>query len=294
VSQDGILLVDKPAGPTSHDVVQRARRLLRERRIGHTGTLDPFASGLLVLCVGASARLSEYLTGLEKGYDAHVRLGQKTATLDTESPVIEEHEGWRSLTREQIEQALEPLRGEILQIPPAHSAKKIGGEAAHRRVRRGEEVALPPSRVTVHAIEVTDLSLPDVRLSVRCSSGTYIRALARDLGDALGVGAHLTALRRTHVGQLRVEDAVEIGESTSPDDVARAWREPVDALGHLPSVGVGEQDWARLSHGQAIEVDGSDGADPTVLVLRGGKLAAVAAREGRRLRPLKVFLGAGS
>ncbi|NIP58321.1 MAG: tRNA pseudouridine(55) synthase TruB, partial [Gemmatimonadetes bacterium] len=203
---DGVLPVDKPVGPTSHDVVARARRALDTGRIGHTGTLDPFASGLLLLCVGPATRLSEYLTALEKSYVAVARLGVGTDTLDPEGAVVERSDSWSELDRARIEEASASFLGRREQVPPQFSAKKVGGEAMYARARRGERVELSPIPVEIHELELLGVDLPDVRLRIRCSSGTYVRALARDLGAALGEPAHLAELRRTAVGSFRVQD----------------------------------------------------------------------------------------
>jgi tRNA pseudouridine55 synthase len=287
-SSGGVLPVDKPEGPTSHDVVARVRRTLGERRIGHTGTLDPFASGLLVLCLGPATRLSEYLTGMDKRYEAVVRLGQRTLTHDTESPVLEEDDAWRGLDRARVEHALGPLRGTIRQRPPAFSAKKVGGEPAHRKARRGETVDLAEVEVEVSALELLDLELPLARLCVVCSSGTYVRALARDLGEALGVGAHLVELRRTRVGRFRVEDAAQPGSLEDADALLAKLLDPAAAVAHLPSVSIARPDAVRMAQGQTVAAPGFE-ADGPVAVLAEGTLVAVATAGDGRLRPRKVF-----
>lgn len=297
------LPVDKPEGPTSHDVVARARRALGTRKIGHTGTLDPFASGLLILCVGRATRLAEYLTGLPKSYRAEALLGVETDTLDREGRVVAETEGWKSLTREEIDSAAAALVGEIEQIPPQFSAKKIEGEAMHRKARRGETVELPPVPVTIHALQVDEVDLPRVTFTVRCSSGTYVRALARDLGAGLGVGAHLTALHRTAVGGFDVEGAVPLDALDDVEVVEAARLSPVDALAHLSRIEVDAEAARRIRHGQRFrparqslpgresraEDLEDDGDLRTVLVTWGGELVAVADVEGGVLKPRKVF-----
>jgi len=288
---DAVLPVDKPRGPTSHDVVARARRGLHERRVGHTGTLDPFATGLLLLCVGRATRLAQYLTGLDKRYEAVARLGVATDTLDLEGAVTAESEDWRGLTRAGVEEALAPLRGEILQVPPQFSAKKVDGVAMHRRARQGERVALEPRAVQVHELKVTGLDLPELRFSVRCSSGTYIRALARDLGEALGVGAHLTELRRTAVGSFRVEDAVPLETLESGAVPTGAWLSPLEALAHLRRDEVSSEEAEALAHGQILSAgDRADGG-PVALACQ-GELVAVAEIVDGRIRPRKVFRAA--
>jgi tRNA pseudouridine55 synthase len=288
----GVLAVDKAEGPTSHDVVARVRRTLGERRVGHTGTLDPFASGLIVLCLGPATRLAEYLSALDKEYVACVRFGQRTTTHDREGDVVAESDAWRALGEEDVARALPAFVGPLLQQPPEFSAKKVGGVAAYRKARRGEVVDLAPAPVTVYALELLSYEPPLARVRVVCSSGTYVRALARDLGDALGVGAHLTELRRTRVGPFRVEDAAPAAALDDRDRLLARVLPPARALAHLPTVSLGEQEVRRLAHGQ--EVDAPDGDLPEgrpLAVLRGGALVAVATSVGGRLRPRKVFAG---
>lgn len=287
--RDGVLLVDKPAGPTSHDIVREARARLGLRRVGHAGTLDPFASGLLLLCLGPSTRISQYLSALDKSYVATARLGVSTSTHDLDGDVVEESPRWRELDERAIRDALEAFQGPILQVPPRFSAKKVRGAAAHRRSRRGETVKLEPVAVEVYEMGEVRCSLPLVTFAVRCSSGTYVRALARDLGKALGTGAHLTALRRTAVGSMSVRDAAsasELREKPSPAAHLSAAR----ALAHLPAVRVGEEDAVRLTLGQAIEptLEPVPEADP-VLALERGTLVAVGVGRDGVLRPRKVF-----
>jgi tRNA pseudouridine55 synthase len=214
---DGLLIIDKPAGPTSHDVVSRMRRLLREKRIGHCGTLDPAATGVLLLVVGRATRLSQFLSASDKSYEAVVRLGFATDTADAEGqpagPV------WRGPlpAKESIESALEAFRGTFLQQPPAFSAKKIDGTRSYklarasRRSADGAEADLPaPTSVTAYAIEIVSVDGDLVTLRVDCSAGFYVRSLAHDLGQRLGVGGHLAALRRTRSGDFTVEQAISL------------------------------------------------------------------------------------
>lgn len=207
---DGLLLVDKPGGYTSHDVVARTRRAAATRRVGHAGTLDPMATGLLVLGVNRATRLLTYVVGVDKTYTATIRLGQATVTDDAEGEFTTQADA-SAVGSEHIEQALARLRGEILQVPSAVSAIKIDGRRSYARVRAGEDVELAARPVTIRRFEVHEEHRRgewiDLDVMVECSSGTYIRALARDLGAALGVGGHLTALRRTRVGPFDVERA---------------------------------------------------------------------------------------
>ena len=285
----GVLLVDKPTGPTSHDIVRNARARLGLRRLGHAGTLDPFASGLLLLCLGPSTRISQYLSALDKSYLATARLGVSTSTHDVDGEVVEERSRWRQLDERAVQSALEAFQGSIDQVPPRYSAKKVRGTAAHRRARRGEALRLDPVPVQVHEIGAIRCTLPFVTFTVRCSSGTYIRALARDLGRALDTGAHLTALRRTAVGPMSVSDAVSargLGRDVPPT----AHLSAAEALAHLPAVHVGEDDAARLALGQAVAptLGPVPEADPVVALERGA-LVAIGVGRGGVLRPRKVF-----
>ncbi len=285
----GVLPVDKPEGPTSHDIVARARRALGTRRIGHTGTLDPFASGLLLLCLGRATRIAEYLTGLDKTYQARARLGAVTDTDDRTGAVLAQSDAWRTLDAAGVEAAARALEGPQLQVPPAYSAKKVEGERMYRRARRGEEVELPAVPVTVHRIEVLGLELPDVDFEVECSSGTYIRALARDLGERLGTGAHLTALRRTRVGAVDVGLAVPADRLDDAEAVRAAWLSSADALAHLPRVEVSAGQAGELAHGGPIFAPAELPADTPIAVAEGGDLVAIAEYIAGMLRPRKVF-----
>lgn len=286
---DFVLPVDKPEGPTSHDVVRAARKCLAERRIGHTGTLDPFASGLLLLCVGRATRLVEYLGALDKTYLAVALLGVTTDTLDREGEVVDRRGGWEALDAPRIEQALARYRGEIAQVPPRFSAKKIGGVAAHRRVRRGESVELAPIRVRIHALELVQIDLPRVTIRVRCSTGTYVRSLAHDIGEALGVGAHLVSLRRTTMGPLSVARALALDALDDPAAVAAAALAPLQALEHLPTLDVDAAAAARLVHGASVPLAVTEGPPGPIAVSHNGALLAIGESSDGVLLPRKVF-----
>jgi tRNA pseudouridine55 synthase len=285
---DFVLPVDKPEGPTSHEVVQAVRRGRGVSRVGHTGTLDPFASGLLLVCVGKATRLAEYLTGLDKTYEAIARLGQSTDTLDREGRLLDERSGWVDLDESCVEDVLSRFRGALEQVPPAYSAKKIGGEAAHRKARRGEAVELAPASVRVHELHLTSFDLPHVGLRVRCSSGTYVRALARDIGVALDVGAHLVSLRRTAVGRFGVSGALTLEQLADADAVNRAAIDPLVAIAHLPRVAAGDDEAARLTQGQAVSAEGR--GEGLVAVAHEGALLAIGECADGVLRPRKVFV----
>jgi len=212
-SESGLVVVDKPGSMTSHDVVSRVRRLAGTRKVGHAGTLDPMATGVLVLGLNRATRLLGHLTLTDKRYDATVRLGGTTTTDDADGDLVSSSPT-DHLSEDDVRSALSSLVGEIDQVPSSVSAVKVDGRRAYARVRAGEEVELSARRVTIHAIDVVSLDLPDVKVAVHCSSGTYVRAIARDLGAALSVGGHLTALRRTAVGPFTLADARTIDELT--------------------------------------------------------------------------------
>ena len=245
---DGVLVVDKPCGPTSHDVVDRARQALRERRIGHTGTLDPFASGVLALCVGKATRLVRFLSGGEKHYRAELRLGFATTTDDlTGEPLTEARAV--ATSQAQVCAALLALTGSYDQVPPSFSARHVDGRRAYELARRGAAVPLAATPVTVHALDLVELSGERLVIDVRCSPGTYVRALARDLGEQLGTGAHLTALRRTRSGEFTLVAAVS-GADLSQASLSLL---PMRALlQDMPAVRVATATRVRVQQGREL------------------------------------------
>ncbi|MBW3613157.1 MAG: tRNA pseudouridine(55) synthase TruB [Chloroflexi bacterium] len=286
----GVVNLDKPVGPTSHDMVGLLRRLTATRRIGHAGTLDPLASGVLPILVGAATRFSEELTGGRKRYDAIVRLGARSATDDAEGP-IQSVDAARP-DRPSIEAALADFVGIIEQRPPAFSARKQGGRTAHRAARAGSPIDLPPRRVAIDAIDVLELGDSadglDVRIDLRCGAGTYVRSIARDLGDRLGCGGYLAALRRTEAAGLRVEDAI------TPDRLERlaeAGRlaDAVLSVGELlplPHVALDPDAAWRFTHGSVTATD--HGEDGRVAVFADGGLIGVGRVDAGWLHPDKV------
>jgi tRNA pseudouridine55 synthase len=250
----GILFVDKPSGMTSHDVVSRVRKLAGTRRVGHAGTLDPMATGLLVLGIEASTRLLTYLVGLDKQYLATIRLGRATTTDDAVGEAIGEPVDTVAISEDDISAAIVPLTGGISQVPSSVSAIKVDGRRAYDRVRAGEDVELAARRVVVSAFEVLETrreridgsEVLDLDVRVDCSSGTYIRALARDLGAGLGVGGHLTALRRTWVGPFTLDDAVALASASLADI-----RRPADVASRLfPAVSLTRAEGLELRQGK--------------------------------------------
>lgn len=294
---DGLVVLDKPAGWTSHDVVARSRRLLGTRKVGHAGTLDPMATGVLVLGVDRGTRLLTYLVGADKEYAATIRLGVSTTTDDAEGEVLAVADASR-IPVTAIRAAVAALTGDIEQVPSTVSAIKVDGRRAYARVRAGEDVELPARPVTVHRFDVLgrragdhgDVAVVDLDVVVECSSGTYVRALARDLGAGLGVGGHLTGLRRTRVGRFGIDGArtlAELEQDPSVLPVADA------AAMALPVRGVTEPEARALSHGRSIDPD-TDGpvgtaAVPVAAVGPDGTLVALLVQDGPRCRPVVVL-----
>ncbi|MFF5293341.1 tRNA pseudouridine(55) synthase TruB [Paractinoplanes globisporus] len=284
-SADGLIVVDKPAGMTSHDVVARIRRLAKTRRVGHGGTLDPMATGVLIIGVGRATRLLTYVIGSSKSYAATIRLGQSTVTDDAEGEVTAVG-AVAGVGDEAIRAGLAAQRGEIDQVPSAVSAIKVNGERAYKRVREGETVELPARRVTISRLDVLDIrrvaepEVIDVEVEVDCSSGTYIRAIARDLGAVLGVGGHLTALRRTAVGRMTLAEAVTLDELElrAPDVVGLSMSEA--ARQAFPQRTATAEEARVLSHGGPLEPVGI-GGPYAVFGPTGEVLAIVSERAGR-------------
>jgi len=275
--------VDKPAGPTSHDVVQRVRRALKTRAVGHTGTLDPFATGLLVVLVGRATRLARFVEAEAKTYLATARLGIATDTDDRTGAPLAAAADLSGLDRLRVTEALASLAGEQRQRPPRYSAKHVDGERSYRLARRGVVVTPAETTVVVHRIELVSWASPELVFRATVSAGTYVRALARDLGERLGVGAHLTALRRETIGALRVEDAVPL-ELVGPSAV----RPAREVLGHLPAVELDETARVAVSHGRAVPTGAEARGD--VALTYAGELVAVARAGDGWLRP-SVVLG---
>ena len=267
---DGVLIIDKPAGMTSHDVVARVRKTIGERRVGHTGTLDPFATGVLVLLVGRATRIAQFLSGAEKEYEAVIRLGYSTNTGDVTGQRIKESSDANARTpqsfrKDEIESAMATLRGEIEQLPPMYSAKKIAGRKLYEHARRGEEVVREPLPVTIHEFELSsdvlranDNGSVDFRVRVVCSAGTYVRTLSEDLGKKLGMGAHLAELRRTRAGQLSIEAALtleRLAEACQQNKIGDALISSHQALSHLPAVTLNKDNLQRTLQGLDLQAD---------------------------------------
>mgnify|MGYP001029587195 FL=1 len=253
-SVSGVLVVDKPIGLTSHDVVQIIRRGTGIRRAGHTGTLDPRASGVLVVLIGPAVRLSEYVSASDKRYQATIRLGTSTDTFDSEGRITASASP-DSISEQRFEEALSQFIGEIQQVPPPYSAIKVQGKKAYEMAREGEEVELAPRTIHVYSLELLEWTPPEAVIDVFCSSGTYVRSLANDLGTALGCGAYLTGLRRTKSGRFTLRDAVplrRLQESFSSGDWYRYLIPAAEALGDWPMVELDGDQVELIRHGHRV------------------------------------------
>ena len=295
---DGLLVVDKPAGGTSHDVVARVRRLAATRKVGHAGTLDPMATGVLVLGIGRGTRLLTYLVGSDKDYDATIRLGQATTTDDAEGEVLA-GAGVGDLGRARLAAAVSALTGAIRQVPSAVSAIKVDGKRAYARVRAGEQVELAAREVVVSRFDVLDVRpstaadgtpVVDLDVSVTCSSGTYVRALARDLGAALGTGGHLTALRRTRVGAYPVTAATPLDDlEVTPTDRPLQVLPLADAARAMFATrALTEAETTALSYGRSLDAVAATG-EPVAAISPTGELVALVETRAGRAVPVLVF-----
>ena len=299
----GVLLVDKPAGPTSHDVVQRVRRALGTASAGHTGTLDPAATGLLAICVGDGLKVQRWLTEGDKAYQATVAFGAATTTEDAEGEVTERGDA-TALDEAAVRAALPALTGEIDQVPPMYSAVRVGGRRLHEAARAGEAVDRAPRRVVVHALDLLGLDAPGpdglrlARLAVRCGKGTYVRTLAADLGAALGVPAYLAALRRTEAHGFSLEQAMPLAEleagcargAAGRAEVAARLIRPADALG-FPALQLDAPRARAVVQGKSITAAGPDGLRKVLGT--DGALIAVAELQAGQLRPIRVMTTPG-
>ncbi len=284
----GIVVVDKPAGWTSHDVVARMRRLLGTRKVGHGGTLDPMATGVLVVACGKATRLLTYISAHSKTYDATIRLGVSTITDDAEGEVVATSDA-SAVTDSQIADAVAQLTGDIQQRPSAVSAIKVAGERAYARVRAGEDVELAARPVTVSRFDVLatrrDGGVIDLDVTVDVSSGTYVRALARDLGAAAGVGGHLTALRRTSVGRFSLDDAATLEALEAQGATTRLIPLAAAASQSLPVLTIDAKDATALGYGQRISAEG----EGTAVAMSDGEAIAIVEIADGTAKPVVVF-----
>ncbi|MCC7119206.1 MAG: tRNA pseudouridine(55) synthase TruB [Anaerolineales bacterium] len=293
----GVIVVDKPVGMTSHDVVQAIRNGTGLRRAGHTGTLDPRASGVLVILVGPAVRLSEYVSASDKRYQAIIRMGGTTDTFDAEGQV-KRTENPVDVTEAQFEEALKTFVGEIEQTPPPYSAVKVQGRKAYEMARKGEEVELAPRTITVHHLEVLEWAPPEVVIDVHCSSGTYVRSLANDLGVKLGCGAYLVGLRRTKSGRFSLRDATplrKLQEAFTAGNWYQYLIPAAEALGEWPAVELNPDEVEGIRHGHRVKAKEADTDNPKVRgISTQGELVAlmelvINADGSQEWQPKKVF-----
>jgi tRNA pseudouridine55 synthase len=278
---DGLLLVDKPGGVTSHDVIDVVRRRLGTRKVGHAGTLDPMATGLLLVGVGRATRLLRFLSDLSKVYEGTMRLGVETTTLDADGEVVRESPV--TATREDLEREMRALEGGSMQRPPAYSAVKVGGRKLYEAARAGERLDAEPRPIRVDAFDLLSFEPPDAAFRVACSTGTYVRVLAADVGESLSCGAHLTALRRTAIGPFRASDA-------SPPEGPGEPLPVEDAVRHLPRLELVAEEAVAASHGRPLGPAGLAG--PYGVFDPDGRLIGVYEDNGPKARP-QVILAAG-
>ncbi|MGP6172948.1 tRNA pseudouridine(55) synthase TruB [Corynebacterium sp. A21] len=287
LSGSGLVIVDKPSGMTSHDVVGRLRRIFATKRVGHAGTLDPMATGVLVLGIERGTRFLAHLVAATKAYEGTIRLGAATTTDDAEGEVISSVSA-ANLEEAAVAAGVAKLRGEIMQRPASVSAIKIDGKRAHQLVREGEHVEIPARPVTIHSFEILAQrqvgEFYDLDVRVNCSTGTYIRSLARDLGADLGVGGHLTALRRTEVGPFNLDDAVTLEELAESPRLSLTLDESL--IRNFPVLAVTEEEGAALAMGKWLEPRGLEGVHAAVTPE--GKAVALIKEQGKRLATVFV------
>jgi tRNA pseudouridine55 synthase len=293
----GVLVVDKPVGMTSHDVVEAIRRGTGIRRAGHTGTLDPRASGVLVILIGPAVRLSEYVSASDKRYQAIIRLGSSTDTFDADGKFVRSDQPV-NVTEEQFEKILKQFEGEITQMPPPYSAVKVNGRRAYDMARQGEEVELAPRKIQVHHLEVLEWAPPEVVVDVHCSSGTYVRSLANDMGNALGTGAYLVGLRRTKSGRFTLRDATPLRKLQEAFQAGNWYQYLIpaaEALAEWPAVELNPDEVEEVRHGHRVKAAlGAPQPELARGVSAAGELIALmipaAAEDGSaEWQPKKVF-----
>ncbi|MGH2496179.1 MAG: tRNA pseudouridine(55) synthase TruB [Ktedonobacteraceae bacterium] len=295
---DGILNINKPTGITSHDVVAKVRKLLKQRRVGHAGTLDPAASGVLPICAGQATRVAEYLSESGKAYQATIVFGAVTDTYDSEGTILRTA-STQDLTRSKIETLLPNFLGEQLQVPPRYSAIKLQGQPAYKRARAGEEMVMEARPITIYQLEVIDWQPPTLTLAIECSKGTYIRSLAYDLGEQAGCGAYLGGLVRTRSGPFPLSESItleQLAEAAAQGTVERFLHPADKAIEHYPALVLDEYMSERVRHGNAFEVEGEPDAMSEKSLARvydnKGQFVAIAEwiMEQQKWQPTKVFL----
>jgi tRNA pseudouridine55 synthase len=284
----GFFNIDKPAGMTSHDVVAKIRRILQLKKVGHAGTLDPMATGVLIVCVGGATRLSEYVMQSTKRYQAQVCLGVTTNTFDATGEIQQVRDAG-GIQREDVEETLKHFIGDIQQVPPMYSAIKQGGRKLYDLARAGQTVEREARAVRIEALAITEWSPPLFTLDVTCSAGTYVRSLAYDLGETLGVGAHLSGLTRTASGAFRLEEAVSLQMLLSSHDWKTYLILPQNALGGWLVVHCDEQQTSEIQHGRPVMAADASGDQLALAYAPEGRLIAIVQANSGAWKPLKVF-----
>lgn len=284
----GFLNVYKPTGKTSHDVVAIVRRITKIKQIGHTGTLDPFAEGVLPICIGKATRLIEYLND-EKAYIGTIQFGSSTTTYDTEGEVVKTSD--KIVTQEDLEENLKFFRGEIEQLPPIYSAIKVNGKKLYEYARAGQEVKIEPRKVTIFELELVNFNqaAQQAEIKIVCSKGTYIRSIANDLGEKLGTFGHLIKLVRIKAGDFYVEDSIKLEDLNSPEIVLNKLIYPTEKL-NFAVYNLNEEEKKKISNGNAITPSQAFEIDEFVTLMNNEKLAAIAKFDGKFLKCEKVFL----
>ncbi len=284
----GFLNVYKPTGKTSHDVVAIVRRITKIKQIGHTGTLDPFAEGVLPICIGKATRLIEYLND-EKAYIGTIQFGSSTTTYDTEGEVVKTSD--KIVTQEDLEENLKFFRGEIEQLPPIYSAIKVNGKKLYEYARAGQEVKIEPRKVTIFELELVNFNqaAQQAEIKIVCSKGTYIRSIANDLGEKLGTFGHLIKLVRIKAGDFYVEDSIKLEDLNSPEIVLNKLIYPTEKL-NFAAYNLNEEEKRKISNGNAITPSQAFEIDEFVTLMDNEKLAAIAKFDGKFLKCEKVFL----
>lgn len=284
----GFLNVYKPTGKTSHDVVAIVRRITKIKQIGHTGTLDPFAEGVLPICIGKATRLIEYLND-EKAYIGTIQFGSSTTTYDTEGEVVKTSD--KIVTQEDLEENLKFFRGEIEQLPPIYSAIKVNGKKLYEYARAGQEVKIEPRKVTIFELELVNFNqaAQQAEIKIVCSKGTYIRSIANDLGEKLGAFGHLIKLVRIKAGDFYVEDSIKLEDLNSPEIVLNKLIYPTEKL-NFAAYNLNEEQKKKISNGNAITPSQPFAIDEFVTLMDNEKLAAIAKFDGKFLKCEKVFL----
>ncbi len=273
---NGLLVINKPFAMSSHDVVNAVRRIFKTRRVGHTGTLDPLATGVLVLLLGPATRLAQFVSHRQKSYRALIELGKATSTYDAEGEITAEQPV--HVTQQELQHALMQFQGEIQQIPPMYSAIKVKGQKLYKLARQGKSIALKPRPVTIYQLTLVDWSSPELRIDVTCSAGTYIRSLAHDLGQKLGCGAYLKALTRTAVGEFTLEQSYTLEQLQAlarEGCLNEALRPPQAALSHVPAVVLSSEQEKIIRYGQATTLQNFDKADIVQAHNHQGQLIAI-------------------